>query len=86
MDEDHDVTGSLDEAQLNALVEHLQTEEEASRASTLESVESFQLWLTNHPALRQMVIVNSISQIGPAILRFLRGLLGLDGASGSRPT
>jgi hypothetical protein len=69
MEKDDDVAGSLDQVQLDELVQHLQTEEAASRASTLESVESLHLWVTNHPALRQMVIVESI-EIGPAILRF----------------
>jgi hypothetical protein len=71
----------LDEAQLNELIQHLQSEEEASRASALESVESLQLWLTSHPALRQMVIVDSVDQIGPAVLSFLRAMLGLDSPS-----
>jgi hypothetical protein len=78
MEKDDDVSGSLDAAQLDELVQHLQTEEEASREGTLQSVESLQLWMTNHPALRQMVIVESIAKIGPAILRVLRVLLGLD--------
>jgi|GEM_PF-5718815 len=78
MVEDDGVAPSLDENQLSELVQHLQTEEEASRLSTLQSVESFNLWITNHPALRQMVIVESVSKIGPAILRFLRALFGLD--------
>jgi hypothetical protein len=75
----------LDEAQLNELVRHLQSEEEASRASALESVESLQLWLTSHPALRQMVIVESVSEIGPAVLSFLRAMLGLDGRQRDAP-
>ena len=75
----------LDEAQLNELVQHLQTEEEASRASALEFVESLQLWLTSHPALRQMAIVELVSEIGPAVLSFLRAMLGLDGGQRDAP-
>lgn len=69
---------SLDKAQLDHLVEHLEAIEGASRESALESMASFELWITSHPALRQMPIVESISQIGPAILRFLRMMLGLE--------
>ena len=68
----------LDDEQLGKLVEHLQAEAEASQAGTLESVESLRVWLTSHPALRQMAIVESITQIGPAILHFLRAMLGFD--------
>jgi hypothetical protein len=85
MGKDDDGSGSLNEAQLNELVQHLQTEEEASRESALESEASFQLWLANHPALRQMAVVESFSQIGPAILQFLRALLGLDRGKGEAP-
>lgn len=74
---DDDVESPLDEAQLKELVQHLQTQEEASREGALESVESLNLWILGQPALRQMAIVDSISQIGPAILNFLRALLGL---------
>jgi hypothetical protein len=68
----------LDDAQLSELVQHLQAEEAASQASALESVESLQLWMADHPALRQMAVVESFSEVGPAILRFLRTMLGLD--------
>jgi hypothetical protein len=85
MGKDDDAAGSLDKEQLAELVQHLEATEGASRASALESVESFHLWVTNHPALRQMAIVDSISQIGPAVLRFLRALLGLDKGEGDRP-
>jgi hypothetical protein len=85
MQKDDEPTGSLDQGQLDELVQHLEATEEASRASALESVESLHLWLTNHPALRQMAIVDSIAQIGPAILRFLRAMLGLDRRAGDPP-
>lgn len=68
----------LDEAELGELIRHLETEEEASRQGTLSSVESLQVWAATHPALRQMVIVESFAEIGPMILRLLRTLLGLD--------
>jgi hypothetical protein len=83
---DDDVEGTLDEAQLNQLVQHLQMQEEASQESALESVESFNLWISSHPALRQMAIVGSISEIGPAILNFLRALLGLGPKRGESKT
>ena len=75
-EKDDDV--ELDQEQLSELVQHLQAEEEASQASALESVESFNVWVASHPALRQMVALDSIAQIGPAILKFLRAMLGLD--------
>jgi hypothetical protein len=34
--------------------------------------------MASQPALRQMAIVDSFAAIGPAILRFLRVMLGLD--------
>jgi hypothetical protein len=68
----------LDDAQLSELVQHLQAEEAASQASALESVESLQVWMASQPALRQMAIVDSFAEVGPAILRFLRVMLGLD--------
>ena len=74
---DDEVESMLDEAQLKELVQHLQMQEEASQESALESAESFNLWIMAQPALRQMAIVELISQIGPAVLNFLRALLGL---------
>jgi hypothetical protein len=78
MQKDEDDDAPLDDAQLSELVQHLQAEEAASQASALESVESLQLWMASQPALRQMVIVDSFADIGPAILRFLRIMLGLE--------
>ena len=80
---DDDVESTLDQAQLNELVQHLKMQEEASQEGALESVESFNLWILDQPALRQMAIVESISQIGPAILNFLRTLLGLGPRGGA---
>ena len=80
---DDDIESTLDEAQLNELVQHLQKQEEASQEGALESVESLNLWILDQPALRQMAIVESISQIGPAILNFLRALLGLGPKGGA---
>jgi hypothetical protein len=79
---DDDDDAPLDDAQLSELVQHLQAEEAASQASALESVESLQVWMASQPALRQMAIVDSFPEIGPAILRFLRAMLGLDRGQG----
>jgi hypothetical protein len=73
MDEVKGVSGG----DLDRLVEHLQSEEREAQEATLSSTESFQLWIMTHPALRQMQIVESLAQIGPAIIQVLRRLLGL---------
>ena len=69
---------ALDDEQMKALVGHLKTEEQTSLESTLKSVSSLQAWISQHPAMRQMPIVDSFSEIGPTILRVLRILLGLE--------
>jgi hypothetical protein len=77
--DDEDDDAPLDDAQLSELVQHLQATEEDARASALESVASLQLWVMSHPGLRQMIVnVDALAEIGPAILRFLRSMLGLD--------
>lgn len=68
---------NIEEADLDRLVEHLQSEERESQEATLSSMESFQLWVTTHPALRQMAIVQNFTDIAPAIFQVLRRLLGL---------
>jgi hypothetical protein len=62
---------------LAQLVEHMQKEEIEADDARLSSLESFELWITSHPALRQMQIVNSLKEIGPAILEVVKRLLGL---------
>lgn len=63
--------------ELTRLVEHLQTEERESQEASLSSLDSFHTWLHAHPALRQMAVVEKFSEIGPAIMRAIRQLLGL---------
>ncbi len=75
-DKDVPVEG-LDEADLNQLVEHLEAEEATARQSTLSSLESLEMWIATHPALRQMAVVENFAQVGPALLTVLRKLLGL---------
>ncbi len=62
---------------LDRLVEHLQAEEKEAQEATLSSLESLELWVATHPALRQMAIPENLAQIGPAILEVLKRLLGL---------
>ncbi|MDX2289014.1 MAG: hypothetical protein NW217_09360 [Hyphomicrobiaceae bacterium] len=62
---------------LNRLVEHLQAEEKEAQEATLSSLESFEMWVATHPALRQMAIPENLAQMGPAILEVLKRLLGL---------
>lgn len=59
------------------LVEQMQKEEVEADDQRLSSLESFELWMRNHPALRQMQLVNSLKEIGPAILEAVKRLLGL---------
>lgn len=66
----------IDEEQLKQIAAQLESEEQASRESTLESVESLELWMIQHPGLQKMVTVDSFAQIGPAILQFLRSMMG----------
>ena len=66
---------SAEEMQL--LLQQAQREELQADDARLSSVESFNMWVMSHPALRQMQIVDSLHQIGPAILEVLKKLLGL---------
>lgn len=68
----------LHETDFNEVLQHMQAEDDAGRESTLASEESFRDWISNHPALRQMIPVDSYSEIVPTILRALRALFGLD--------
>ncbi len=68
----------LDKDDLNELIEHLQSDEQISLESTLASIGSFKHWVNSHPAMRQMLIVDNISDIVPAIWKFLRIMFGLD--------
>jgi hypothetical protein len=68
----------LDEAQLNELMAQLQSDEQISIESTLESEISLKNWIVSNPALRQMLIPEKLSDIVPALLNFLRFMLGLD--------
>lgn len=63
--------------ELEQLVDHLRSEEVQAEDARLNSMESFQMWVAAHPALRQMQIVDSLKEIGPAILEVLKRLLGL---------
>lgn len=66
---------------MGELLQHLQSDEAASQASTLESLDSLQDWMSNHPALRQMAVVEQFSDIGPSLLSFLRLMLGIESAA-----
>jgi hypothetical protein len=85
----NDATEGLSPELMGQLLEQLQTDEASSQASTLESLDSLQNWMTNHPALRQMAVVEHFADIGPSILSFLRLMLGYpsgDPASGDDAT
>lgn len=71
----------VSEEELNKIVEHLRSDEQASLESTLDSVESFQSWINSHPAMRQMFVVDKLSDVLPAIWKFLRVMFGFDGAA-----
>ncbi|MDX2257718.1 MAG: hypothetical protein NW205_02270 [Hyphomicrobiaceae bacterium] len=73
-DDDGDGMGGPD---LDRLVEHLKAEEAEAREATLSSMESFELWVATHPALRQMGIPDNLAQLGPALLEVLKRLIGL---------
>lgn len=67
----------IDEEQLNAIVEQLRSEEEASREATLSSLDSFKVWLANHPALAGSPVTENLAQIAPALLTLVQRLLGM---------
>ena len=77
---DQDPPKELDEAELNEVIEYLQSDEQISVENTLESMSSFQLWIDSHPAMRQMLIADKISDILPAVWKFLRIMFGLERA------
>lgn len=62
---------------LDQIVGHLQAEEAASREATLNSLESFQLWVMTHPALRNSALAENLAQIAPALFTAIRRLLGM---------
>ena len=68
----------LSETELNELISQLESDEQASLESTLESEVSFRSWINSNPAMRQMLIPEKISDIVPVMLKFLRFMLGLD--------
>jgi hypothetical protein len=67
----------LDETELNEVIKYLQSDEQVSVEATLESVSAFHIWVHGHPAMRQMQIVENMSDIGPAILAFVKIMIGL---------
>ena len=62
---------------LARLMDQVEAEEMASDDARLASIEGFELWVRTHPALSQAVFVENLAQIGPAILQFLRAMIGL---------
>lgn len=77
---DQDPPKELDETELNELIGQLELEERDLVESTLASISSFQLWIDSHPAMRQMLIVEKVSDIVPAVWKFLRIMFGLERA------
>jgi hypothetical protein len=73
----NDPISGLPQEDLDQLIGHLQAEEVEAEDARLSSLESLQLWVSTHPAMRQMAIVENLNQFGPAILLVLRRLLGL---------
>jgi len=71
-----DPTEGLSPELMDQLLQQLQSDEATSQASTLESLDSLQDWMSNHPSLRQMLVVEQFSDVGPALLSFLRLMLG----------
>lgn len=75
--ESSDGVDAVPQAELDQLVAQLREEEVQAEDARLNSLDSFQLWVAAHPALRQMQIVDSLKEIGPALLEVLKRLLGL---------
>lgn len=66
----------LPQEELDLLRQQMEKEEFEADDARLSSMESFELWVASHPALRQMHIVQNLHQIGPALLEALKRLLG----------
>ena len=73
---DEENTPPLDDADMQELLAHLKEAEGESAESILASSASFELWLRTHPALAQMPMVENLTDIVPAVLKFLRAMLG----------
>lgn len=74
-DDEKDAPG-LDSEQLKQIEGEIFQQEEESRESILGSAVDFELWMTSHPSLRQIVMVENFSDILPSILNFFRAMLG----------
>jgi hypothetical protein len=67
----------LGQDELDQLVGQLQAEEVQSDDARLSSMESLQMWISSHPALRQMHVFEHMHQFGPALLEVVKRLLGI---------
>jgi len=67
----------LSREELDALVGHLQEEEDAARKARVSSLESFKAWLIAHPALNKIPAMENFSQFAPALLTMVQRLFGI---------
>ncbi len=67
----------VSQEELDALVGHLQSEETAAREATLSSLDSFKLWVMNHPVLGNSGVAENLAAIAPALFTVVRRLLGM---------
>jgi len=65
----------LGDEDFTALMSQLGVEETASGAAQANAFESFQQWAATQPALREMIMVENVREIIPAILAFFKSLL-----------
>ena len=63
--------------ELDDIIQHLQSEEREAQAAALSSTDSLKLWIASHPVLSGSGVMESIAQVGPALLTMLQRLLGL---------
>lgn len=57
-----------------AIIDHLMAEEAEARDATLTSLESFELFISSQPALRQMIAPDQVADMFPAIVNFFRAM------------
>jgi hypothetical protein len=69
--------GELPQAEFERLVQQLNQEEAQAREARLSSVESLRRWISQHPALQQPTLMETVAVYGPALLEILRRVMGL---------
>jgi len=65
------------EEELAELIGHLEQQEATAQEAALSNVDSFRLWVMQHPGLQQPGIYDMINTYGPALIEMIKRLIGL---------